>query len=201
MCRHIFRSLPSCSSVGTDRIHSKSRRRRKACGRSIFSMYSKLYKGYSMSLIAWMMRGSVAGAGKDVLGGRLKKLGAILGLGLLAAASQAGTTITMTNVPCTQSYICSNVPNDAGVTLNYVDDVQAYGRVLVNMNGDVYDSGIYAIARYAPVNDLALYDAAGKVMYATLNFVKVSTGPCARQGRVTVCPYAVTLTKGTLVLP
>jgi hypothetical protein len=38
-------------------------------------------------------------------------------------------------------------------------------------------------------------------MYATLNFVKVSTGPCERQGKVTVCPYAVTLTTGTLVLP
>jgi hypothetical protein len=156
-----------------------------------------------MSLIAWMMRGSVAAAGKDVtpvLGSHLKKLAMILGLGLLAGAAQAGMTISITNVPC-NNYLCFNVPNDAGVTLNYVDDAQAYGRVLVNLNGDVYDSGIYAIARYAPVNDLPLYDAAGKVMYATLNFVKVSTGPCTRQGRVTVCPYAVTLTKGTLVLP
>jgi hypothetical protein len=137
-----------------------------------------------MSFIAWIVRGSFAG---------------ILGLGLLAGASQASTTITMTNVPC--NYLCFNVPNDAGVTLNYVDDAQAYGRVLVNLNGDVYDSGIYAIARYAAVNDLALYNAAGKVMYATLNFVKVSTGPCHQQGRVSVCPYTVTLTKGTLLLP
>ena len=129
----------------------------------------------------------------------LKRLVLLLGLGLLAGVSQAGMTITMTNVPC--NYLCFNVPNDAGVTLNYVDDAQQYGRVLVNMNLDVYDSGIYAIARYAPVHDLALYDASGKVMYATLNFVKVSTGPCQRQGKVTVCPYTVTLTTGTLVLP
>lgn len=122
-----------------------------------------------------------------------------LGLGLLASASQAATTITITNVPC--NYLCFNVPNDAGVTLNYVDDAQQYGRVLVNMNGDIYDSGIYAIPRYAPVNDLALFDANGKIMYATLNFTKVSTGPCHQQGRTTVCPYKVTLTTGTLVLP
>jgi hypothetical protein len=133
------------------------------------------------------------------LGGCLKKLGMILGLGLLAGASQAATTITMTNVPC--NYLCFNVPNDAGVTLNYVDDAQAYGRVLVNLNGEIYDSGIYAIARYAAVKDLALYDAAGKVMYATLNFVKVITGPCHQQGRVSICPYKVTLTTGTLLLP
>jgi hypothetical protein len=134
-----------------------------------------------------------------MLGNHFRRLMLLMGLGLLAGASQAGMTITMTNVPC--NYLCFSVPNNAGVTLNYVDDAQAYGRVLVNMNGDVYDSGIYAIARYAPVRDLALYDASGKVMYATLNFVKVSTGPCERQGKVTVCPYAVTLTTGTLVLP
>jgi hypothetical protein len=134
-----------------------------------------------------------------MLGNHFRRLMLLMGLGLLAGASQAGMTITMTNVPC--NYLCFSVPNNAGVTLNYVDDAQAYGRVLVNMNGDVYDSGIYAIARYAPVSDLALYDASGKVMYATLNFVKVSTGPCERQGKVTVCPYAVTLTTGTLVLP
>jgi hypothetical protein len=130
---------------------------------------------------------------------RCKKLTMILALGLLAGASQAAMTIHMTNVLC--NYLCFNVPNDAGMTINYVDDAQQYGRVLVNMNGDVYDSGLYAIPRYAPVNDLALYDATGKVMYATLKFLKVSTGPCQQQGKVSVCPYTVTLTTGTLVLP
>lgn len=140
-----------------------------------------------MPNLPWMVRG---------LGRRLMMVLALVGL---AGAAQAGMTITMTNVPC--NYLCVNVPNSAGVTLNYVDDAQQYGRVLVNMNGNVYDSGIYAIARYAPVNNLALYDAAGQVMYATLKFVKVSTGPCHQQGRVSVCPYTVTLTSGTLILP
>jgi hypothetical protein len=148
-----------------------------------------------MSYTSWIMgpRGSILRRNFQ------KILIAASGLGLLVGISQASTTITITNVPC--NYLCFNVPNDAGVTLNYVDDAQQYGRVLVEMNGDIYDSGIWAIPRYAPVNDLALFEANGKVMYATLNFLKVSTGPCQRQGKVTVCPYKVTLQTGTLFLP
>jgi hypothetical protein len=113
---------------------------------------------------------------------------------LLCATAHAGI-ITLGADACTATKICFQVPNDSGASVDYISDATQYGRLVVSLNGDLYDSGIWA---YPTLDNSPLYDASGNVLYATLQIAVVHK-PCVRSGRVTVCPVVVTLTGGTLV--
>ena len=122
---------------------------------------------------------------------------AIALLCLLACPAVYAGTITLGSDSCLASYICSNVPNDAGATVAYVDWAHQYNRLLVSLNGVTYDSGLWMVS--TPTN-AALYAPDGSVIYATLEF-SIVRKPCVREGRATVCPVIVTLNGGTLVTP
>ena len=102
--------------------------------------------------------------------------------------------ITLDTESCTATKICFNVPNDAGVSVDYISNATQYGRLVLSLNGDIYDSGLWA---YPTLTDSPLYDANGAVIYVTLVFSEVRK-PCVRSGRVTVCPVVITLTSGSV---
>jgi len=112
----------------------------------------------------------------------------------LGVAQAQAETITLSPEQCTATNICFNVPNDAGVTIDYISNATQYQRLLVSINGDIYDSGLWTVTS---LQDMPLYDPNGAVIYVTLTF-SVTTKPCIRSGRVTVCPRLVTLTGGTI---
>jgi hypothetical protein len=66
---------------------------------------------------------------------------------LLAAGVAAADTITVQQTGCTSTQLCFNVPNDGGVTIDYISDATQYGRLLISINGNLYDSGLY----YGPI--------------------------------------------------
>jgi hypothetical protein len=115
---------------------------------------------------------------------------------MLAAAAAQAQTITLNSSGCTSTYICFNVPNNAGLTIDYVDWAQQYKRLLVSIGGEIYDSGLWSVQ--GALQNVPLYAGNGAVISVTVNF-NVVTGTCVRQGRVTVCPKTVTLTDGKIV--
>lgn len=123
----------------------------------------------------------------------MKTILASLALLLVSVAAHA-ETITLSSEPCTATKICFNVPNDAGLTIDYISDATQYERLVVSIDGDIYDSGLWAVQSLA---DVPLYDGEGNVIYATLD-ISVVQKPCVRSGRVTVCPKVVTLFSGTI---
>lgn len=112
----------------------------------------------------------------------------------LFLAQAKAATISLGSETCTATKICFNVPNDAGVSVDYISNATQYGRLLVSLNGDIYDSGLWA---YPTLNNSPLYDAKGAVIFVTLAFSEVHK-PCVRSGRVTVCPVIITLTSGSI---
>jgi hypothetical protein len=109
-------------------------------------------------------------------------------------ANAHAEAITLSPEPCTATRICFNVPNDAGVSVDYISDATQYGRLVVSLNGDIYDSGLWT---YPSLNNSPLYDAKGAVIYVTLAISEVHK-PCVRSGRATVCPVVITLTSGSI---
>lgn len=120
-------------------------------------------------------------------------MGAML---MLAAGAAEAQTITLGKSGCTSTYICFNVPNSAGLTIDYVDWALQYKRLLVSIDGEIYDSGLWTVQ--GPLQNVSLYAGNGAVISVTVNF-NVVIGTCVRQGRVTVCPKTVTLTDGKIV--
>lgn len=113
----------------------------------------------------------------------------------LFLATAHAETITLSSEPCTATKICFNVPNDTGVSVDYISNATQYGRLVVSLNGDIYDSGLWV---FPTLNDSPLYNADGsKVIFVTLVFSEVRK-PCVRSGRVTVCPVVITLTSGSI---
>lgn len=111
----------------------------------------------------------------------------VLSLFLLPTASWA---ITLGSEQCTRTYICYNVPNDAGVTIDYINNLTADGQLLIVIDGKLYDSGRFSYSNI-------LYAADGSSLTANLQW-KVVNGPCNHSGRVTSCQKIVTLVGGTL---
>lgn len=103
-------------------------------------------------------------------------------------------TISLGGEACTATKICFNVPNDAGVSVDYISNATQYGRLVVSLNGDIYGSGLWS---YPTLNSSPLYSAKGAVIYVTLEFSEVHK-PCVRSGRVTVCPVVITLMSGSI---
>lgn len=121
---------------------------------------------------------------------------ALLGMG--AAAGNAATTINLGAMPCLATRLCFQVPNDAGQNIVYISDATQYARLLVNINGDTYDSGLWTVHR--PIVNVTLHDPIGVPIVVTLSVTEVN-GPCPRQGKVTVCQHTFTLNGGTIVMP
>jgi hypothetical protein len=113
------------------------------------------------------------------------------------AAHAQSQTVTLEQTNCTATNICYNVPNSASLTIDYVDWAAQYKRLLVSVNGEIYDSGLWAVS--GALSNVPLYSGSGAVIYATLEFNTV-IGPCVRQGRVTNCKHTVTLVSGSLLM-
>lgn len=114
----------------------------------------------------------------------------------LADMPPSGTVVNLVSQLCTPTAICFNVQNDGGISVDYISYAvnTSRGRLVISINGDIYDSGLYAFP-----NPLAatIYDASGNSITASLVVTEV-TGPCVREGKVTVCPTTVTLQSGTI---
>lgn len=109
---------------------------------------------------------------------------------VLCLAAFSASAITLGTVQCTKTNLCYNVPNDAGVTIDYISNATQYGRLLVSINGELYDSGLFTYSN-------VLYAADGSSLTANLQW-QVTNGPCNHSGRVTSCQKIVTLMGGTL---
>jgi hypothetical protein len=119
---------------------------------------------------------------------------------LFSGIAAAQTTVTLQPEDCTATNICFSVPNDAGVTIDYISDAIQYRLLVVEVNGVQYDSGLWTLNGQMNQSNVTLYAPDGSSLVASVVFT-VTTGKCVRSGRATVCPRHVTLTGGTLVLP
>lgn len=125
----------------------------------------------------------------------MKSLFLIFALVLGCSLAKAGT-ITLSSTACTATNICYDVQNDAGKTIDYLNYSAHYGRLLVSMDGVIYDSGLGSAS--SSLQNVPLYSPYGEsVIYVTVDFSQVHK-PCVRSGRVTVCPVVITLTSGTI---
>jgi hypothetical protein len=118
----------------------------------------------------------------------------ILSLSLLASTAYA-ETVTLGSETCTATRICYNVPNNASLTIDYISSATQYGRLVISIDGDIYDSGVWA---YPNLAAFTIYDALGHPLSGSISISEV-TGTCHRSGRVTVCPKTVTLKGATLM--
>ena len=101
------------------------------------------------------------------------------------------------------------MPNDGGVSVDYISNAVQYRRLVISINGDLIDSGLWTLAP-APVMPLGgtttytetatIYDPIGNSVAASLNWKIVVGAKCQQSGRVCVFPRSVTLLGGTLVL-
>ena len=120
-------------------------------------------------------------------------------VGLLIAGMAQAETVNLVPQACTATNICFQVQNDAGIVIDYISNAVQYKRLIVSMNGDQYDSGLYALSGNMDQTNVPLYDPEGKVLYATLAFT-VTNGPCVHSGRVTTCARHVHLDSGAFVI-
>lgn len=128
----------------------------------------------------------------------MKTLIASLALLFCVAAAQA-ETVTLGSEACSPTNFCSAVPNNKGRTIDYINISTAQGRLTLQVDGVIYDSGPYAVAGLSQT-DVVVHDANGVAATVTVLF-SVTTKPCYQSGRVRVCPRFVTLDGGALVLP
>jgi hypothetical protein len=122
----------------------------------------------------------------------------VLSLGffaLLGAGHAYAGTTTLGTETCTRTQICFNVPNSAGWTIDYISDATQYGRLVISVGGDIYDSGIYT---YPNLAAFTIYDAAGNPLSGSISISIVTGTKCVQSGRVCVFPKTVTLNGGTL---
>jgi hypothetical protein len=114
---------------------------------------------------------------------------------LLGAGQAYAGTIHLGSESCTRTQICFNVPNDAGVSVDYISDATQYGRLVISVDGDIYDSGLYA---YPNLATFTIYDAVGNPLSGSLSITITTGTKCVQSGRVCVFPKTVVLNGGTL---
>lgn len=114
-----------------------------------------------------------------------------------SVAAQA-EIITLSSEGCAPTRICFNVPNNEGLDITITNvNPTFYGRLVIYIGNDMYDSGLYA---FPNLSDAVIYDSNGNPLHVSISFTVVR-GPCVREGRATVCPQYVTLNGGTLTRP
>ena len=116
---------------------------------------------------------------------------------LLAPAAAFAGTINLGSETCTATKICFNVPNNGGVAVDYISDATQYGRLVISIDGDIYDSGLWT---YPKLSAFTLYNAVGNTLSGSLS-ISVVQEPCVRVGRGLSCPKKVTLNGGKLLTP
>ena len=131
----------------------------------------------------------------------MKKLLLPIAAVLAFGSANAGMVVNMGPERCSLSHLCFTVPNDGGVQIEYVSDAIQYRRLLIQINGTTYDSGLWALNGQLTQSNVTLYDPHGNSILVSLVMTDVATGPCIRQGRVCVVPRVVTLQSGTITLP
>ena len=114
---------------------------------------------------------------------------------LLASSVAGAETVKLGTEACTRTQICFHVPNNAGISIDYISDATQYGRLLISINGDIYDSGIYT---YPHLSAFTIYNAVGKPLSGSVSISIVTGTKCVQSGRVCVFPKTVTLKGGTL---
>ena len=123
----------------------------------------------------------------------MKKL--LLTLLVFPALCCAGS-ISLGSVQCTQTYICTAVPNNAGDTIEIIYELN-YKQLMVFINGFEYTSYAWGAQNLSYV-PLHAFNGDGATLVADISFTVVPNGPCVHSGRTTVCPTLVTLNGGTL---
>lgn len=118
-------------------------------------------------------------------------------LSIAATVAVAGT-VNLGSETCSNNQVCLNVPNDSGLTIDWISDANQYQRLLVSINGDVYDSGLWGAPN---LSAFTLYDGAGHVLTGSLSITITHAAKCVQEGRVCVFPKTVTLNGGSLYLP
>lgn len=121
----------------------------------------------------------------------------LIGLALIPVLAHA-ETVTLGSEACTRTQICFQVPNSGGWEIDYISDATQYGRLVISLGGDIYDSGIYA---YPSLAAFTIYDAVGNPLSGSLHITIVTGTKCVQSGRVCVFPKTVVLNGGTLVRP
>src|ERR1700748_2847192 len=95
---------------------------------------------------------------------------------LVSGVASAGT-IDLGAETCTRTQICFNVPNSAGVSIEYISDATQYGRLVISINGDIYDSGLYAYPKLAA---FTIYNAVGNPLSGSLSISIVTGSKCVQ---------------------
>ena len=67
---------------------------------------------------------------------------------------------------CTRTQICFDVPNNARLSIDYISDAIQFGRLLISIDGDIYDSGVYV---HPNLSAFTIYNAAGKPLSGCLS--------------------------------
>ena len=116
---------------------------------------------------------------------------------LLVSSVAGAETVILGAEACTRTQICFDVPNNAGIPVDYISDATQYGRLLISINGDIYDSGIYA---HPNLSAFTIYNAVGKPLSGSLSISIVTGTKCVQSGRTCVFPKTVTLKGGRLII-
>ena len=101
---------------------------------------------------------------------------AILVLSMASLTANA-EDITLSAEPCTATRICYNVPNDGGLTIDYLTASAQYGRVIISIDGVTYDSGLYAVYPMPELtlSNVRLYAGDGSMMTLNATYTHYST--------------------------
>jgi hypothetical protein len=119
-------------------------------------------------------------------------------LALLVSSAVAAGTINLGAETCTATQVCYNVPNNGGVTIDYISDATNYARLVISIDGDIYDSGLWA---HPNLSSFTIYDGSGRPLSGSLSITITVGTTCHQSGRVCVYPKSVKLNGGHLVMP
>jgi hypothetical protein len=121
---------------------------------------------------------------------------------LLAATTAHAGTITLPAQTCSGTSTAQTCSNPAP-GIEYLSQSEHYGRLLVTMNGEMYDSGLWAVYP-ASVNgemvtsSAVLTAADGTTLTASITWKVVTASKCIQEGRTCIFPTTVTLIGGTI---
>lgn len=119
-------------------------------------------------------------------------------LGLMSTAGAATTSI-LSSMSCGTTQTCQNIPNSTGLNIVYLSFSNTYKRVNLNIDGNLYDSGLYAVPSLATglsFTDVPVYDGSGHVVYVTAKFTVTYTKTVSGRGQTSVPHY--TLASGSI---
>lgn len=117
---------------------------------------------------------------------------------LFTSGVASAGTVTLGSETCTATQICFNVPDNGGVSIDYISDASQYGRLVISIDGDIYDSGLWA---YPNLSNFTIYNGLGRPLSGSISLAITRGAKCVQSGRVCVYPKSVELLGGSLVMP